>query len=437
MHENLICDEHFKKADVNAPIIHTATKQHAVESKDRNHKILEKAYKATKDPRYIHYLGISYFVQEDYQKALDTLTEYISVGGWDEEVYRSLLKMSDAAYMLGRYEDALQYALQALGLMPDYPTAMYALANLEMQKNNYKQALEWIKTAARKPMPKTSSIYDPTMVDKGVMMGAVCEFELGNHREAADLLKQVKTMDVDPELQKEVEYEASIDRLQAILPALFKHYEDPKVLWDGLKEDIKWDGRFRKYREQFNEPKKWAKKSVVFFCGKGYEEWGAHTLDKGMGGSEEAIVYLSRELSKLGYDVTVYGEVPKPYKDGEVKWVPWQRCDVRDTFDTLVVWRYPQVAKQFKARRIIVDMHDLLPQQHVKPMKDTVYMFKGQYHADQYPQITNYNVVSNGVVLDQFKNPPKKYSKNVIYPSAYYRGLETLVDNWAEIRKRS
>lgn len=361
VHENLLTDEAFTSKRVNIPVIHRS--DHKEQSEIRNHAILQKAYEETKDPRYIHYLGISYYGLGEWEKAIEVLKEYVAVGGWDEEIYRSLLRMSEASNNLGREEDARQYVLRAIGLLPEYPQAYFNLAQLEFEDNNFKACLEWLKVAFTKPEPEGASVTDPTIADRAKLLGALSEFQLGNHREAAELLKQVETMETK-DILPEFEREASLDRLAAILPALAKHYETPSTLWHGLKNDIQYDNRFRKFREQVTEPKSWAKGTVVFFCGKGYEEWGPHTLDKGMGGSEEAIVYLSRELAKQGYTVTIFGEVKERLTDQKVTWVPWTHIDKRDEFDTLVIWRYPQFAPQFKAKTKIVDMHDALPKKN-------------------------------------------------------------------------
>jgi tetratricopeptide (TPR) repeat protein len=433
VHENLISDEHFTRTKLNIPVIHNPKKGHKESSSERNHKILVEAYEETKDPRYIHYLGVSLFTLGNYEEAITVLKEYCNVGGWDEEIYRSLIKMAQASHMLGNYENAMYYALKAAGLMPEYPMAYELLAHFEFQSKNYTQALEWVKVAVKKPFPDTGSIFDPTSRERTILTGALCEYQLGNYREATELLKTVKNTDIS-ELLPEFEYEASVERLRAVLPALYKHYKDPAILYNGLNEDIKYRSEFRTIREKFTEPRIWPENSVVFFCGKGYEEWGPHTLSKGMGGSEEAIVYLTPELVKLGYSVTVYGEVAEPFSKDGVDWLPWRYIDKRDTFDTLVVWRYPQFATQFTAKRILIDMHDLLPNEIVKPYV-AHYMFKSQWHKDQYPQIENFSVVGNGIKTDQFSITKKKpYS--VIYPSAYYRGLEKLVDLWPKIKEQ-
>ena len=384
-------------------------------------------------------MGISYFTLGEFETAIEILKQYCEVGGWDEEIYRSLLKMAEASHMLGDYDNSMQYVLKAVALMPQYPMAYELLCHFELTAKNYKEALEWCKVALSKPFPKTASIFDPTSRDRAILNGALCEYELGNRREAVELLKKVKTIDVSP-LLPDFEYEASIERLHDILPALFKHYDDPGVVYNGLKEEIRYRPEFRKYRERFTEPRTWEKGSIVFFCGRGYEEWGPHTLDKGMGGSEEAIVYLSKELAKLGYSVTVYGEVSEPKADMiqdavAVRWLPWQMIDKRDKFDTLVIWRYPQFATQFTANKMFIDMHDLLPEEIVKPYKNAHYLFKTQWHKDQYPDIENFSVIGNGIVTDQFKTKKKK-PFSVIYPSAYYRGLECLLDVWKDVKEQ-
>ena len=412
VHETLIPDGAFNRKMVEVPVVHLST--HESESQQRNHSILLEAYKETKDPRYIHYLGISFYTMKKYDEAIELFNEYIKVGGWDEEIYRSLVKISECYYHKKDFDAAGRFALEAIGYIPELPMAYHAVAQYEFKQNNYKQALEWVKVAIQKKVPENMSIYDPTSNNRSILTGAVCEYELGNYREALELLRKVTVIDVS-ELVPEFENQASIERMKDILPALFKHYKNPAILWEGLHDSIKYDSRFRAYREQFTEPETWSEGSIVFFCGKGYEEWGAHTLDKGMGGSEEAVVYLSRELAKLGYRVTVFGEVPEPYDDWvdkennqAVAWRPWQHIDKRDHFDTLVIWRAPQFASQFSANRILIDMHDKLPKQIVKPQGSATYMFKSQYHKDLYPDVENFSVVANGVELDQFKGEVKK-----------------------------
>lgn len=419
LHETLIIDRQFRAKRLDSPIIEHDSPDIAG-SIERNHQILlKKAAEEPVDPRYLHYLGLSYFTRGDYDDAIRLFTEYIKVGGWDEEIYRSLIKMSEASSLNGQTEDAMNYALQAAGVMPDYPQSYFCLAQYEFAEGNWKQCLEWLKVAFAKPQPKTMSVVDPTMVERGKVIGASSEFQLGHYRDAEELLKSADDPAVK-ELKNIFQLEASKERFIEIAPALVKHV-DKKALYDGLKEDLKYDQRLQWLRYAVKEPTKWPKKSIVWFCGQGFEEWGPHTLENGMGGSEEAVVYLSREMAKLGYKVTIYGAVNEEYIDflsekidlpnviGEkvvmVKYLPWRMFDTRDEFDTLIVWRAPHGIDKLKARKKILDVHDKLEAKELPFYPDVQYAFKSNYHRALYPHIPDKDalIIGNAVVTGDFK----------------------------------
>lgn len=407
LHETLLIDRQFSATRLESPaVIHDSPDIGG--SIKRNHQILLKeAQKVPVDPRILHYLGLSYATNEEYEKAIETLKQYIAVGGWDEEIYRSLIKISEIYEILGNDEDARFYAAQAITIMPLYPQAYYVLAQIEFAHNQFEECLKYLKIALSTPMPNTMSIVDPTMPDRGKILGACSEFQLGHYGDALAILKTSNDPTVQ-ELLPSFEFEASKERFIEIAPALTKHMNDKK-LYDALEEDLKYDSRMKWLRDAVVQPKKWPKKSIVFFCGAGYEEWGPHTLDKGMGGSEEAIIYLSRELAKLGFNVTIYGAVNEQIQenpDGNhyVRYEPWRMFDQRDTFDTLVLWRQPSGANQFKARVKIIDMHDKLEAKAVPAYDDVTYFFKSNYHRELYPHIKKAVVIGNGINKKDFKN---------------------------------
>ena len=53
----------------------------------------------------------------------------------------------------------------------------------------------------------------------------------------------------------------------------------------------------------------WDNNSIVIYSNFPFhvEDWSPLSLNKGIGGSEEAIIYLSQELVKLGYQITIFG----------------------------------------------------------------------------------------------------------------------------------
>lgn len=81
-----------------------------------------------------------------------------------------------------------------------------------------------------------------------------------------------------------------------------------------------------------------------------FPNWGPSSLGKGLGGSEEAVINLSRELARLGFWVEVYADpvgvdvgVDKKGSRGEsgggVIWYPYKAYDISNPPDVFVAWR--------------------------------------------------------------------------------------------------
>lgn len=111
---------------------------------------------------------------------------------------------------------------------------------------------------------------------------------------------------------------------------------------------------------------------IAFYCHEygqeWWEHWGPSSLETGLGGSEEAVVFLARELQKLGYWVEVYGD-PSPQDistldqadEDIVRWYPHYAYDVDDRgVDMFVAWRYHiSLAMGQAAWKKFLWMHDL------------------------------------------------------------------------------
>lgn len=406
VHESQICDEPYSSHRVNVEVVHHSTSEHSKESLERNHKILEAAFKATDDPRYIHYLGMSYFTLKDWDHSIKILTKYMDVGGSPEDIYRSLCFISEAYYHKRDVPKALENAMRASILIPEYPMAYWLLAQYESDQENWSEALEWLRVSESKPDPITLSVWDPSSRDRAILMAARCEFMLGNYNTALAWLRKIEKTPEAQELMEDFIEEADRETFMKLLPKVSKYFESKASLWSSLKKDIKYDNRLRALREAVTRPRTWEDDEIAILCGQGYEEWGPHTLDKGMGGSEEAVIYLTRELAKLGWRVTVYGEVPHRITDGSVEYLPWQEFDTRDEFNVFVAWRAPGFTERIKAKVKLADIHDIIPKDLVKPYPDVTYMVKSNFHRDLYPDVPSekFVVVGNGIEKGQFND---------------------------------
>lgn len=175
---------------------------------------------------------------------------------------------------------------------------------------------------------------------------------------------------------------------------------------------------------------------------------GPDTLSKGMGGSEEAIVYLSRELAKQGWQVTVFNDREDEYVDtkntaDDIHYKPWTMFNPNDTFDVVVSWRTPSFFNglDIKARLKCVDLHDT-PVGHVT-ISDTsienvdLFFFKSKFQTT-YGNVPPEKIViaPNGIVPDQFAGMDiDRNSKKVIYASSADRGLDILCDVWIKVKE--
>jgi glycosyltransferase involved in cell wall biosynthesis len=180
----------------------------------------------------------------------------------------------------------------------------------------------------------------------------------------------------------------------------------------------------------------------VFFCGAAYEDWADPSVSFGIGGSEEAVVYMSRELAKCNIPVTVYnqcGEMEGDYNG--VTYKNFYEFNPKDEFETIIFWR--GIPAEVKARTRILWLHDV-------PM-DTVNDSNFKY-IDKIFVLSNYHlsllnekyrskaiVTRNGVNIQDVDNyilyGNFRQKNKLIYTSSYDRGLEHLLDMWGEVRK--
>lgn len=397
----------------------------------RNHKILTREYnKQERDPRITHYLGLSYFMKRDYDKAIELLIEHIQTSGWDEEKYRSWCKIAEAHIITGNYGKAQAAANAAIDLLPTYPEAYYIKAETAYLEEKYDSCIEWLKVAVQKGQPKTASVIDPSRKVRAYVLGAISYTNMGDPKEAYLTLQDALVLSPNNaeanNLKEVMQYNYLEDKVIKMVEDMSAFYDiyhgDIAQLLKSLPGEMFSDSRLNALRAKYIPAKTWAKGSIAIFCGGG-AIWGADTLDEGMGGSEEAIVYLSRELAKLGHEVVIYNERDADYVDyiehatefdGEdlveketyVTYKPWNTINPNDTFDTLVVWRAPENARIFKANKILCDLHDVIPAERVYNEADynDIYMVKSQYHRSLYPELDDdkFVIVGNGIEKGQF-----------------------------------
>lgn len=190
---------------------------------------------------------------------------------------------------------------------------------------------------------------------------------------------------------------------------------------------------------------KYDERTIVIFC--------AHTIVKfcpemkSLGGSEKAVVEMAREWTKLGYTVSVYGNVWEGKYEG-VEYKDSREFNPDAEYDTLILWRSfgASALPLVKAKRIWIDLHDvptvelfsaeLLQQKHAK------LCVKSNFHRSLFPHLPDsvFFIQPNGLEVELLeKRRPvvnRKESLRFIWTSSYDRGLDMFLEKgWPLVRK--
>ena len=236
------------------------------------------------------------------------------------------------------------------------------------------------------------------------------------------------------------------DAYNSLLEQTFKDFEWVIVLNNGgtVPDDIAEHELIVKLRHKYFSPKVWEDKSVAIFCGQTSEEFSPLSVEKGIGGSEEAVINLSKELVGLGWKVIVYnncGDNEGEY-DG-VQYLNWIKLNMRDDFNVFVAWRNNIFNMPIKAKHKIVWLHDMpfknqFGKENVGTFDKVVVL--SQYHKSLLPKdVPEEKIIisTNGISPEHFKGIEgiERKPHRVIYASSYNRGLEQLLEMWGDVRK--
>jgi glycosyltransferase involved in cell wall biosynthesis len=188
---------------------------------------------------------------------------------------------------------------------------------------------------------------------------------------------------------------------------------------------------------------------IMLYKVMGAEPWDPETVKKGITGSEEAVIYISKELVKLGYKVIVYGDPPKgslhSMPAANPRYVPFNSPD-EQKLDIAISWRMPHKAAEFKKRaaKVYLWPHDTF---YWKLSEEQINGFDGVLWVSEWQrqQWISYNsafakftkIFGNGIVPQQFKPVAQRENPwSCIYGSNYGRGLEVLLQAWPNIKKQ-
>ncbi len=195
--------------------------------------------------------------------------------------------------------------------------------------------------------------------------------------------------------------------------------------------------RNTKYRKRTSSGR-----DLVIYCD--YTGFIWHPQTKGFSGSEEAAINLARELSTLGWHVTVYnncGHDPLWFEG--VTYRPFWEFNPRDRQDVVILWRWPKPLDwDINAKKIFIDSHDTTNESFFttrnRLSKINRLFLKSNYHRSLFPNIPDHKiaVIPNGIDLSLLEGAEQKDPFLLINTSAADRSMSVLPRLFAEVKQR-
>lgn len=438
--------------------VHHSNDERTKESYERNLRILlaqAEDEKQNPDPRTLFYLGRTYIATGDLQTAVDYLRQYLTLSGWDEERYEATLLIGQALVQSGKLDEALEVYNAAILEKEEYPDAYIQKGMCYLKKRDWAKAVVTFSLARQFSLPDANTYFNPLNYTLHLLHGlAIAEMNLGKLDRAWKSI--CEALKHSPKDEKALATAGLIKQLRdkhglAVkfleLARELKDRDEKKILplLSAVPAQIADDERILALRFTYQKPQTWPERSIAIYCGPTVEEWypGAENT-KGIGGSETAVIELSKRLAKKGWKITVYNSCNAPPEGMDIEGVHYEnywKFNVKDQFDVLWIWRLPEMFDfTLQARKKILDLHDTMTPHDLTPSRveriDAIFV-KSHYHRSLYPKVADdkFVIVGNGIDLSRFVGDKTKEPYRFAYTSTPNRGLDILLEHiWPKIR---
>ncbi len=429
IHETLVEQKPTRKIEEKkCDVLHLSSHERMLGAIDRNIKTLEYsvADKEGKDPRPTYYLAKAHFDMwlekrgDNHIKEAKILFEtYLSgpnPSGWAEERSQCWEYLVEIYRASGEVNNAIKAAHNAMIEDERFPSIYINLALCYLAKQEYKRALWWVKQALRMDQPETTLVSTPKD-----LMGRSFEViyhaslnlsKLDDAFAAAVKLKEIypnrKDMDERYQFTAKLKEQRDITKTFMELASYLEQTGQATKLEPLLMSApniIKDNPFIVELEKKITPARTWGKDEICLYCGPAFTKWSPKMLENPgqsfVGGSEEAVIYLAKELVKQGWKVTVYAD---PANDeGEydgVNYLPYFKFNTKDEFNIMISWRRPDLVDQdFKAKKTYIWCHDIINQLDYTPerlSKITKIIVLSPWHRSNMPDVPDNKVMLSG-----------------------------------------
>lgn len=472
VHEQLIMEQPFYVEETKSfRVIHHSKGEYTFEASAqtarRNLEILLSELKdqgKEPDPRTLIQIGRTYLGlgeamtaeerdgSEFYSQAIPYLEQYVPLSGWDEERYEGICMLGRCLEKLGNLDAAEKFFYRALMELHNRYPAYEGLIRVYFQREDWPRVVFWYETMTNASVPETNHLNQELttkMISTGYYVKAL--FLVGRFREAWQTWQQLikkygkhNAIKEETPLIEKAYHEALALEGTTFLAGYFQKYDKNRAaeFFKVLPKDLQHHELIANLKRKVLPPRVHAKNEVTIFCGQiGLEEWAYPSIMRGIGGSEEAVINMSQELTKLGYKVTVYnicGKMAGEYAG--VTYIPFHEINPQDQFNVFIAWREASFCQYIKAKTKWLWLHDVPnPDAFTESVVGQIdkIMVLSEYHRSLLPHVPDKKIFisSNGVDMKMFDQEIKRDPKLVVYTSSPERGLEHFLTIAEEVKK--
>ena len=436
--------------------MHFPEENHQIEVSKRNVEISSTEAKLhPDDPRVYFNLGNSYLGDGQWEKAKDALEKIITMSSSTEEKYIATMRIAAVYEKLGNKQEAIQNMQIAIGMCPEISDAYLKLGEMYFSFDDMNNAEHYLLTGIiKKPPYHNVVVYNPRDYDYNPMqLLAKVYFRKNRPDLALPLLKGCLAIYPEnkqikgyvEEMEKEVvRLEQVLEVVQSLENMTENDLERIAEILCKVPKDLQSHPALCQIRNRFFVKKESSGKDIAYYCGMTAHEWNPEMAKtKGIGGSEEAVINLSKEWASKGFNVTVYNNCgTEPMVCDGVTYKPFWEFNAKDKWDVLIVWRHPKLLDyDLNATKILVDVHDVIPNGEFNEKRlEKIHkvMVKTEFHRSLFPNIPNnkIEVIPNGMDFELFNQDVKKDQYLLVNTSSPDRSLDMLPELFKRVKEQ-
>lgn len=433
--------------------VHLSNGERARQSSERNLEISRiDRYKNPNDPRSWWNLANSYRGLALYPESIEAFKTFINESASDEEKYLARLRCAESYWALGDKTEAIDECRYAIGTKPEYPDAYHVIGRLYLESGQYESAIKsFTEGLLKKPPVHKILVYNPREYDYMPLKELAKAFWMTSRPDMAlPLLKAAQEIMPSDKKNKEIieqlEKETKAFNDAITIAKKLRAYKSTARLASAISKlpiELQSHPLIAAVRNERIIKETSSGKDLVIYCANNGETWNPETArTKGIGGSEEAVIWISKLLAKKGWHVDVYANCGTEVQEYDgVLWKPFWTWNVRDRQDVVILWRNPAPLKfDINATKIFVDLHDVISEGEFTPerlKKITKVFVKSEFHRSLFPSIPDDKivVVPNGIDDKLFEGKSDRDPMLMVNTSSAERSLPALLDCYAEVKK--